>query len=55
MSDSAMTRLADQPAGCIWELGVVDFESRAGRWDVLANPTDPDFDRYRARELNAEL
>jgi hypothetical protein len=51
----AMTQLADQPAGCIWELGIVDFESRAWREDVLANPNGPDLDRYLSRELNTLL
>jgi hypothetical protein len=51
----AMRQLADQPAGCIWELGIVDFESRAWREDVLTNPSGPDLDRYLLRELNTTL
>jgi hypothetical protein len=50
-----MTQFADQPVGCIWKLGIVDFESRAWREDVLANPNGPDLDRYLSRELNTLL
>jgi hypothetical protein len=48
-----MRQLEDQPAGCVWELGVVDFESRAWRDDVLANPAGPDVELYLSRALNA--
>jgi hypothetical protein len=51
----AMTQLADQPAGCIWELGIVDFESRAWREDVLANPNGPDLDHYMKRVLSTDF
>jgi hypothetical protein len=51
---SATAQLPNQPAG-FWELGIVDFESRAWREHVLANPDGPDFERYLSCELNAEL
>jgi hypothetical protein len=51
----ALTKLADPGAGCVWELGVIDFERRAWVEDVLANPAGPDFDRYFSRELHAAL
>ena len=51
---SELTQLADQTAGCVWELGVVDFERRAWLEDVLANPAGPDLERYLARELDTE-
>jgi hypothetical protein len=48
---AALTQLSDQPAGCVWELGVVDFERRAWLEDVLASPDGPDLNRYLSREL----
>jgi hypothetical protein len=44
-----------QAAGCVWELGIVDFERRAWIEDVLANPAGPDLDRYLGRYLNADV
>jgi hypothetical protein len=49
---TALTQLPDQPAGCVWELAVVDFERRAWLEDVLANPAGPDLDGYLLRELD---
>ena len=40
--------MENQPAGCVWELAVVDFERRAWIEDVLANPDGPDLERYLA-------
>ncbi|HEU4730139.1 MAG TPA: hypothetical protein VFT22_19710 [Kofleriaceae bacterium] len=51
----AMTQLANQTAGCVWELEVIDFERRAWLADVLANPTGPDVERYLGRHLNTEI
>jgi hypothetical protein len=52
---SALRQLADQPAGCVWELAVVDFERRAWLEDVLANPSGPDVELYLERQLNTEV
>jgi hypothetical protein len=52
---TALTQVADQPAGCVWELAVVDFECRAWIEDVLANPAGPDIDRYLERRVNEDV
>jgi len=52
---TALTQLENQPAGCVWELEVVDFERRAWIEDVLANPGGPDVERYLSRELDADV
>lgn len=51
----AMQALTDPAAGCVWELGIVDFERRAWIADVLANPKGPDLERYFSRELSADI
>ena len=51
----AMTQLAQQTAGCVWELEVIDFERRAWLADVLANPSGPDVERYLSRQTNTEI
>lgn len=52
---NAMQKLADPGAGCVWELGIIDFERRAWIADVLGNPSGPDLERYLGRELTAEI
>jgi hypothetical protein len=52
---SALTQLADQPAGCVWELAVVDFERRAWLEDVLANADGPDLEGYLGRALDTRF
>jgi hypothetical protein len=37
----AMSALEHQATGCVWELGVIDFERRAWFEDVLTNPDGP--------------
>jgi hypothetical protein len=39
------------PMGCVWELGVVEFERRAWIADVIGNPDGPDLDGYMSRRL----
>ena len=34
--------------GCVWELGVVEFERRAWIETVIGNPDGPDIDAYMA-------
>ena len=52
---SALTKLSDPAAGCVWEIEVVDFERRAWLEDVLANPDGPDIERYLSRSFSREL
>lgn len=47
--------IANPAAGCVWELGIIDFERRAWLADVLANPRGPDIELYLSRELNTML
>ena len=46
----AMTQLANQTAGCVWELEVIDFERRAWLQDVLI---DDDLEAYLFRSLDS--
>jgi hypothetical protein len=39
------------PAGCVYELAIVEFERRAWIEDVIGNPDGPDLDRYMARRF----
>jgi hypothetical protein len=50
----ALAKLADPGSGCVWELGIIDFERRAWLKDVLANPAGPDIDAYLSRRLDTE-
>ncbi len=52
---SAFTQVENQPAGCVWELEVVDFERRAWLDDVLANPNGPDVERYLDRSFARDV
>jgi hypothetical protein len=52
---AAMTQLANQTAGCVWELEVIDFERRAWLADVLANPRGPDVEAYLSRWCETEV
>ena len=40
------------PAGCVWELGIVEFERRAWIEDVIGNAAGPDIDRYMSRHFD---
>jgi hypothetical protein len=51
----AFTQVEDQPAGCVWELAIVDFERRAWLEDVLAHPNGPDLERYLERRLHEDV
>ena len=50
-----MAKLAEPGAGCVYELGIVDFERRAWLGDVLANPAGPDLDLYLGRRFDADI
>lgn len=52
---TAFTQVENQPAGCVWELAVVDFERRAWIEDVLANPDGPDLERYLERRFDGDV
>jgi hypothetical protein len=39
------------PAGCVYELAIVEFERRAWIDDVIGNPEGPDLDRYLGRRF----
>jgi hypothetical protein len=52
---TAFTQVDNQPAGCVWELEVVDFERRAWIEDILANPDGPDVDRYLDRSFSRDV
>ena len=54
-SPIAFVPVENQPAGCVWELEIVDFERRAWIEDVLANPEGPDLDRYFGRHFDADV
>jgi hypothetical protein len=51
----AFTQVENQPAGCVWELEVVDFERRAWIEDLLARPEGPDLDRYLERSVSRDV
>jgi uncharacterized cysteine cluster protein YcgN (CxxCxxCC family) len=40
------------PAGCVYELAIVEFERRAWIEDVIGNTEGPDVDRYMQRRFN---
>lgn len=50
-----MAKIVDPGAGCVYELGIVDFERRAWLEDVLANPAGPDLDLYLGRRFDADI
>lgn len=52
---STLAPIPYQAAGCVWEIGVIDFERRAWLADVLANPAGPDIDLYLGRKLAADV
>ena len=39
------------PAGCVYELAIVEFERRAWIGDVIGNPDGPDVERYLGRRF----
>jgi hypothetical protein len=52
---TAFAQVENQPAGCVWELEVVDFERRAWIEDVLARPSGPDLERYLERSFARDV
>jgi hypothetical protein len=51
----AQARLSDPGAGCVFELGIIDFERRAWIEHALSDPRGPDLTRYLSRRLNADV
>jgi hypothetical protein len=51
----SFTQVENQPAGCVWELEIVDFERRAWIEDVLAGPDGPDLERYLDRRFDKDV
>jgi hypothetical protein len=41
--------------GCVWELGIVEFERRAWIADVIGNPDGPDLDAYMSRRFDGMI
>jgi hypothetical protein len=52
---AAFAPVDNQPAGCVWELEVVDFERRAWLEDVLSNPAGPDLEAYLERSFARDV
>jgi hypothetical protein len=52
---TAFTQVENQPAGCVWELEVVDFERRAWIEDVLSNPAGPNIEAYLERSFSRDV
>lgn len=50
-----MAQISDPAAGCVWEIGIIDFERRAWLEDVLANPNGPDVERYLERRFDGDV
>jgi hypothetical protein len=48
----ALVPVADPAAGCVWELGIIDFERRHWIDDVLKRG---DVERYLTRHLDAQV
>ena len=49
---AALAPVADPAAGCVWELGIIDFERRAWIEDVLKKG---DVELYLSRRLDTEV
>ena len=41
--------------GCVWELGLIEFERRAWIADVIGNPDGPDLDAYMGRRFEGMI
>ncbi len=41
--------------GCVWELGIVEFERLAWIADVIGNPDGPDLDQYLRRRFDGMI
>jgi hypothetical protein len=50
-----LSEITGQPMGCVWELGIVEFERRAWIEDVIGNPDGADLDRYMSRRFDGPI
>lgn len=50
-SIDALEPVSFTPAGCVYELAIVEFERRAWIDDVIGNPDGPDLERYLSRRF----
>jgi hypothetical protein len=41
--------------GCVWELGIIEFERLAWIADVIGNPDGPDLDAYLGRRFDGMI
>ena len=48
----AMAPVAPTAHGCVWEMGIIEFERKAWIADVIGNPDGPDLDAYFARRFD---
>ena len=51
----AMTPVAPTALGCVWELGIIEFERRAWIADVIGNDAGPDLEAYFARRFDGAI
>jgi hypothetical protein len=50
-----MEPVPETALGCVWELGIIEFERRAWIADVIGNPDGPDVDRYLSRRFDGMI
>ena len=48
----AMEPVDPTALGCVWELGIIEFERRAWIGEAIGNPAGPDFDAYFSRRFD---
>jgi hypothetical protein len=54
----SLDRMAPAPEtalGCVWELGIIEFERRAWIADVIGNAAGPDLDAYLRRRFDGMI
>jgi hypothetical protein len=47
--------VAPTALGCVWELGIIEFERLAWIADVIGNPDGPDLDAYLSRRFDGMI
>jgi hypothetical protein len=45
----------DTALGCVWELGIIEFERRAWITEVIGKPGGPDLERYLSRRFDGMI
>jgi hypothetical protein len=50
-----MEPVPETALGCVWELGLIEFERRAWIADVIGNPGGPDLDAYLSRRFDGMI